>query len=477
MRSKAPGPILAHMTSRLMKTSLAVLTATLAIPVAAEAAGVTYIDGGNVWVASPDGSTKRELTTDGSAEAPYRLPSADDQGNVVAMHGGSSATKAIVHLAPDGTRTVNVMPWQITSWPNIGPNAARVSPSGGMLAYTYFKNHGPYSGYPNGGFEARLAVVPPTAPGSPTSPLVDQPAWQAPTWVDGKLVVARNGALHVETEPLRFTQFLSVDGLSIERGEVSRAKDRYLVHLRRPADGAEGLVLYAHTGAFPGGEVPGGCEIPTSGQIGRAWGLSPDGAQVAWSDDRGVLVGTFDPASRGADSLCIGRVTVLSPTGEQPAFGAVSLPVPAPPAGGTPAPAPAPDPASATPIVPAGRPHTEPAAATQRPGTAPAAGSPGLVITVPRRVTAAALRRGVRVAAAVPGPGTLTVRAVAAGRTLAGGRTTTRRAGRARVLLRLTGAGRRQAARLRGRAVAVRVAFTPRGGGRTLRSTARVTLR
>ena len=66
---------------------------------------------------------------------------------------------------------------------NIGPLAARVKPTtGSMVAYGYFLNHGPYSGYPNGGLEHRLAMVPPTNPGLPTNPLIDQPGRDNPTW-------------------------------------------------------------------------------------------------------------------------------------------------------------------------------------------------------------------------------------------------------------------------------------------------------
>src|SRR5690606_16543526 len=97
------------------------------VPAAASAASVTYVDGGNVWVASPDGAIVEQITFDGSAGDPFRLPSAADDGTVVAVKGGNTPSKVITTIAPDGARTDNVMPWKTSTWGNIGPSAARVS--------------------------------------------------------------------------------------------------------------------------------------------------------------------------------------------------------------------------------------------------------------------------------------------------------------------------------------------------------------
>ena len=39
----------------------------------------------NIWLTSADGATQRPLTTDGTADAPYRSPSQSADGSIVAM--------------------------------------------------------------------------------------------------------------------------------------------------------------------------------------------------------------------------------------------------------------------------------------------------------------------------------------------------------------------------------------------------------
>ena len=210
------------LSSRLSKLSLAAFAAALAIPAAASASMVTYIDAKNVWVASPDGAIKRQLTTDGDATSPFHVPSTDDQGNVAAVKGGNTNSKILVHLAAGGKRTDNVLPWKIGPVTNFGPSSARLSADGTKIAYTYLWNHGPYTG----GIEPRMAIVTPTNPGLPTSPMIDQPAWEMPTWIDGKLVVAKDGLAHLEMQPLQFTSFLSITNFKIVSTEISRNMGR-----------------------------------------------------------------------------------------------------------------------------------------------------------------------------------------------------------------------------------------------------------
>ena len=312
------------LSSRLSKLFLAALVAAFAIPAAASASMITYIDGKNVWVASPDGAIKRQLTTDGTTQVPYHVPSTDDHGNVAAVKGGLSNSKILVHLGADGKRTDNVLPWKISLGTNFGPSSARLSADGTKIAYTYLLNHGPY----NGGIEPRMAIVTPKAPGHPTQPMIDQPGWEMPTWIDGKLVVAKNGVALLEMQPLQFTQFLQINDFKIVSTEISRAKGRYLIDMSRTADNARGLVLYSHTGAFPGGTLPAGCQVPTHGTPSFTHGLSPDGTQVTWKDDRGVMIGSFDPAQRDGAGWCQGTVRQISATGDEPTFGNATLSVP-----------------------------------------------------------------------------------------------------------------------------------------------------
>jgi len=49
----------------------------------ASGGSIAFIQTYNVWLTSPDGTTKRQLTTDGSASTPYRYPTQSDDGTVV----------------------------------------------------------------------------------------------------------------------------------------------------------------------------------------------------------------------------------------------------------------------------------------------------------------------------------------------------------------------------------------------------------
>ena len=62
------------LSSRPLKLALAALGAALALPAAASASMITYIDAKNVWVAGPDGAIKRQLTTDGTARTRTTCP-------------------------------------------------------------------------------------------------------------------------------------------------------------------------------------------------------------------------------------------------------------------------------------------------------------------------------------------------------------------------------------------------------------------
>src|SRR5688500_2488567 len=68
--------------------------ALLAGAAAAQADSIVYIDGGNVWSASPDGAKKVQLTDGGS----WHSPTQADDGTIAAVQGAGP----IVVMANDG---------------------------------------------------------------------------------------------------------------------------------------------------------------------------------------------------------------------------------------------------------------------------------------------------------------------------------------------------------------------------------------
>ena len=440
---------------------VAVMAAALAatLPDAASADALTYADGDNVWVASPDGAVKRAVTTDGQANDYYAFPSLDDAGNVVAIK-GYSATKAIVVVHPNGTRTVNVMPWKTSTVANIGPTAARVKPTTGtQLAYTYLWNHGPYSGYPNGGLESRFALVNPEVPGNPTNPVIDQPGKDALTWHGDRLVGSDGSQIVYEYEPLKFRSWLSDNtGASLVGAEVSRDGKRVLV-----AYGDNRLALLAYQGVVgdpTAGSVTDGCYVPVQAPAqGRiSWALSPDGHRVAWGDVAGLHVASIEAHPGPGNGPCelVGH-ELLSATGKQPAFSAAPAPTngtgPVQGPGGSPTPDPV---VKSDPVV---------TTATTTHTTNPTPNVNPTPVVVPATATVAGLGRGLAVSVKVRSAGRVTA-TLSAGRVLGTATAVARRAGTVRLTIRLGAAAKRRLAALKGRRVTLRLVFAPRAGKR-----------
>lgn len=308
--------------ARLAALAAAAVTAAAAAAAPASATMLVYRDGNDVWAASPDGALKQRVTSDGSDSAYYAFPSADDAGTITAIK-GSSTTRVIWVLARGAAQpTVNAMPWKSGGWPNIGPLSARVNASGGSLAYTYYLNHGPFSGYPNGGLETRYAIVPPASPGSPTQPAIDQPAQTNPTWFGNRLVTARGGSIWFETQPLQHTSWLSdANNPNLIAAEVDRAGRRVLV-LR--SDGRVVFAGWQGTVGSTAGTVTSQCLLSATGIDAAA--LSPDGTQVAWSDPSGLYVASVSAVT--ATSCPLSGTVRLSATGKTPSFSAATLPAP-----------------------------------------------------------------------------------------------------------------------------------------------------
>lgn len=488
------------------------LTTAAAAAAPASATMLVYRDSNDVWAASPDGALTQRVTADGTDAAYYAFPSADDAGTITAIK-GSSTTRVIWVLARGAAQPiVNAMPWKAGGWPNVGPLSARVNASGGSLAYTYHLNHGPFSGYPNGGLETRYAIVTPTAPGSPTQPAIDQPSQTNPTWFGNRLVSARGGSIYFETQPLQHTSWLSdPNNPNLLAAEVDRAGRRVMV-LR--GDGRVVIAGWQGTVGSTAGTVTSQCLLPGTGIESAA--LSPDGTQVAWSGPSGLYVASVGAVT--ATSCPLSGTVRLSATGKTPSFSAATLPPPPDPGRRDPT-----DPGRRDPTDPGRRDPTDPGDPRDPtdpgdpldPGDPADPGDPGrggdlgggqrdqggggtvgpgdrgqdgprprttiepggqLRLTAPggRAAGAGALRRGVRVVVSAPAAGT--VRLAVALRT-AGARPRTIALGGARAAV--AGAGRRVlvvrpslAARgqlRRGARLTLTVTFTPAAGRAVVR--------
>jgi hypothetical protein len=115
-----------------MRLPLLTLLALLAVASPAAADSIVYVKDANVWTARPDGSHQRQLTNDGTAQAPYGSPSQADDGTIVAVRGSR-----FYKLDRDGRRlaTLNsVLTDKPAAIGAVGPFDARISPDGRKIA-------------------------------------------------------------------------------------------------------------------------------------------------------------------------------------------------------------------------------------------------------------------------------------------------------------------------------------------------------
>ena len=97
---------------------------------------LVYIAGNNVWIARPDGSGARRLTSNGTANYPYVSPSEDDAGHIVVGHltddpHSSVKDAKLVRMDQSG----NVLQTFDTPVRSLNILFARVSPDGSKVAY------------------------------------------------------------------------------------------------------------------------------------------------------------------------------------------------------------------------------------------------------------------------------------------------------------------------------------------------------
>ena len=105
-------------------------------PAVAAADSIVYVKDANVWLASPDGSGAYQVTSDGTAEHPYRSPSQADDRTIAASFG-----QEIVRMRQNGDVLNRLDPPALinsVSHPMDGvPVEVAISPDGTKVAYSF----------------------------------------------------------------------------------------------------------------------------------------------------------------------------------------------------------------------------------------------------------------------------------------------------------------------------------------------------
>ena len=437
------------------------MLATLALAGTAHAESISYVEGGNVFLAPSDGSRRVQITTQGTTDAPYTLAGTADDGRTVASFGPSSS-KTFFFFNPDGSAGSdgpNLVPMQQCEIPSVGPLAPRLNPAGDYVTYTYFCNNGSFEGYR---IDNMLTAVNPAVYTAGTNtPEIGQDFFQ-PSWFGNRIVALQGSNIQLQAEAnapyqMTFDNWIIPDpGETLHRAEVSRAGGRAIVEFTK--DGVRQVTIGTYQ-LPPPQDFTMACILAANGNASEGT-LSPDGNRIAWVDSSGLNVGQVDLAQPGC--LVPGSAKVLAAGGSQPRFSAFTLPAPPPPDGG-------------------GGGTTDPGGGGTGGGTTtppPGGGTVTqtfLTAAAPAAAKLAALLKGLVVKFEVKEAGTVTSdllmpRAqakklgVAANVKIGSGRRVMTAAGKSSLKLKLTRKARRNARRLKGKRATLRTTFRPKSG-------------
>jgi hypothetical protein len=316
-----------------------ILLALLLLPTAAHADSIVYSKGHDVWVAEPDGTSARQITTAGG----YQSPTQADDGTILVQRGTRferldragrtlSSINSVLTDKPAGIRAV-------------GPFDPVVSPDGTKVAYWI----GMYSSWTDHRHHIEWTRTGPVTIWQDlrdgkvlgVTHYYDEPSWLPGS--DGALLFAEENALTAQVvasgigeDHTKARQWFRDSEnkpageeypKAISTGELTPQLDR-LALLRATIEYGSGGVAEGpgNTIVTYGVSLPG---VPTmecvlsgaeGGQFGRpSW--SPDGTSLAWQEGNGIWA-----MALGRD--CSGRSRLVIPDGSEPDWG------PAAPGGG-----------------------------------------------------------------------------------------------------------------------------------------------
>jgi hypothetical protein len=446
---------------------LAAMVAAVATPALADAASVAYVDKGEVWLASLDGTKKARLATtvvNGNGDTEHWLDIAQsDNGRIVAVRnkpGRISSFSWFKIWEPDGTSTVEGPLNAPSGWISYTyPLGFDITADGSHLVYGYSNTTGCCPiGFGRGTYvrPATNSSLAPIDTGGQTHPSLFgrriislEDSSSSPAIVNVQDADGGNPYTNAFTPWLEFDTSGGVDLESVDVAADGRLAafgfEAYNGGTQTVGD--IGVVSIRGVDQFPASPAVD-CLLPAAG-IARDASLAQDAGAIAWKDDGGVKIAT-GPSGTAERCVMGSAPVVLSPTGTHPSIGgadvAAFLPkATTPPTTSTPPPTVAPGP------------------------TAPRAAAPlAPVVKLPARVTAKALAasRGIAVKVKVSRPGKVSIKGTVPARRLgrrgkpvvvATGKGVARAAGTVTIRLRLTSAGRKRVRRLKGARLTLRI--------------------
>jgi hemolysin type calcium-binding protein len=271
------------------------LIAALGAASAAPAENVAYVAGdGNVWISSPDGSLRKQVTDNATSDSKYRSPSEQSDGTVVAIRKGDSSTGFAWFFDPEtGQPKSNwLLPKSGSGLPFSPFTGGEIAPAGGLFVYDFFHAEGPFGGYaswPEVAFVAGPGLTDPCT-------INCESHYLAPRWIPGTNFVgmvddsfqgiwAQNGS-SVQS----WAGVTGYDTDSFDSSSTGRTLFELSGQTTPPPGQPDPRHLLLVSGKPPDDTPTPLCSIANLANVGMNPKWSPDGSMIAWEGDDGVYV-------------------------------------------------------------------------------------------------------------------------------------------------------------------------------------------
>jgi hypothetical protein len=313
-------------TQSIRRAALAAGLALVALPATASADSIVFIKDANVWLANSDGTGLHQVTTDGTAGQPYRVPAQADDGTIVA-----SRLQEIVRMRQNGQVVNRIDPDPLVNsvgHPVDGPpvNLA-ISPDGSKVAYTLV------------GFECPVGAdcgARPVTAFTAADGLTPASQWGSlhrrnPSFAGNSRSLVFGGYLgqvnvHDLGDPVETHWFDDQDvygqpdATDLGDGELNRQGTRFAAI--RGYGSSTHVIWYDVVGDTATAKPPA---VPAprcktgelQGLHGPTW--SPDGESIAWGEPDGIWV------KRAAGDCASPQPALVIPGGSQPDWGPAAI--------------------------------------------------------------------------------------------------------------------------------------------------------
>jgi hypothetical protein len=332
--------------SRSLRTLTSALLLTLAAAAPAAADSITYVDKGDIWVASPDGARKVQLTRTGGY---FNVSQADD-GTMIALVGAEKLQK----LSRDGKVLAEFLTPISDGAPQAGPVNKfhgpfnpQISPDGTRVAYEYFNDS--YDTTPG----CTETTVPPcyaykqsqgvlvsdTTGFTPFEKYGLMTGWIWPKWMDDNTLLRSDPSLSPNDDAV-FTPLNGPNdnwfydpnmGLGVSSVDLSRDLTTVVgiagfydekLRVYRTTMHPFGAPDWDHTKFFNNDSVPVAAQcFELAGTKFKDVTLAPSGQALSYTTADGVFVSAI-----GAD--CSLAPTLLAPGASSPDWGPADVPNP-----------------------------------------------------------------------------------------------------------------------------------------------------